>query len=323
MRDLITKEETKELFNKKIRPQLSSIETERKKIHEEMSKKRKKNLIIAAILFIVALKLNHGREILNIIMGIAAFIIYQEFSMFQKLVQPFRKNFKEKIIAQLFTGLIGPCKFSVESFVTRKEFDESQVINKPYNAFYGEDLLEGNFQKMKFKFSEVRALKVTKTKKGPKTEVQFAGLFFSFNLPFDSCQKTLILHDYAEKTIGRLLGRIIQKQSSRPDYELVQLESVNFEKEFAVYSNDQVQSRKWLTPVVLENLISFKKKYKDSIGISIQDKKLYVAISSKKNHFEPKMDNQCISMNDVQEIYDIFLLVRDLLEDFEIPQKAA
>lgn len=323
MKDLITKEEAKQLFEKKIKPLLGPIERERQRVVDRLASERNKIIFLAAAVNLLVLWSARSEDYfhsLSIVL-ISAFTYY--FFRYQKIIKPFRQKFKDKVLVQIFQGMIGPCQFSMEGFISRTDFDESRIINNSYNSYGGEDLLEGKFQNMNFKFSELSVSEIRKKGKRTETKVRFNGLFFAFKLPFNTYHNTLILQDKEEKYIGKLIGRALQKFSERQGYQLVQLESLAFEKEYAVYTNDQIKCRVLLKPTVMESLVSFKKRHKDSINISLRGENLYLAINSFKNHFEPNIHKECINMNEIREIYDIFLLVRDLLEDFEITAKAA
>ena len=54
--------------------------------------------------------------------------------------------------------------------------------------------------------------------------------------------------DVAEKLLGNFLGNLVQKYNFPQSGKLVKLENVKFEKEFAVYGTDQIESRFVLTP---------------------------------------------------------------------------
>jgi hypothetical protein len=323
LKNLITKEEAKQLFETKIRPMLSPIERQRLKIYSEL---KMKTLQIAAITTIAAIIIYNKVQDDSIVdfyfFLITLAVTYYCFSI-NKIIKPYRKNFKQKILLQIFQGMIGPCKFTMEQYISEADFNESRISNQSYNRYHGEDFLEGEFLGQKFKFSELYVTEVKKNGKNTSTYIRFKGLFFIFKLPKDTKQNTLILKDDEEGFLGKMLGRTLQKAVSRKGYELVQLESISFEKEFCVYSNDQIKTRVLLKPSVLENLVQFKKKYKDIVEISIRGEHLYLAVHSSKNHFEPNITKESINMSEIREIYDLFLLTRDLLESIDVTEEAA
>ena len=302
---------------------LGPIESERKQVIKDL-KVRKKNILIAAIFAILsAPKIFSGEMLIKVLMGIAIGSAILYFFSYQKIMRPYKKRFKQKIIHEIFKGMIGPCKFSVQELIPRFVFEDSRIINKPYNQYSGEDYLEGSFENINFRFSELLVQEIVKKGKNSETKTRFRGLFFVFKLPFHTKQRTLILKDKDENLFGRMIGRSLQKISEREGYKLVQLESLSFEREFTVYSDDQIRCRILLNPKTMENLVNFKKKHKDNINISIKDNTMYLAINSMRNYFEPNIDKQCISMNDVQEIYDIFLLISDLFDDLKLKDEVA
>jgi hypothetical protein len=70
----------------------------------------------------------------------------------------------------------------------------------------------------------------------------------------------------------------------------------------------------------MEGLTSFKKKYKRELEISIRANKLFVAIASDNDHFEPNYFGEVVSLKEIREIYDLILLIRDLQEELELDQ---
>ena len=68
-----------------------------------------------------------------------------------------------------------------------------------------------------------------------------------FNKNFNG--HTVVLPDTAEKILGKF-GQSLQSMSSRG--ELVKLEDPEFEKEFCVYGDDQVEARYILSPALMK-----------------------------------------------------------------------
>ncbi len=316
-RDAVTKEEIKTFFQRKIKPKLANLEIEKKSV---LRKLFFLHTFIAAISgYLISVNDTEMSVKLIIPVGIALSLFGQKL-----VVSGFRKRFKSEVIKDLFQVLIKDCVYRPDDKINVTNFKDSQLVISAFNEFHGEDFVSGKIGDMKVEFSEIHAIHARTDSKGRKQETTiFSGLFYVFTLNVDLKQNTLILKDQAESLLGRNLGRFIQKKSSRPGYELVQLESVEFEKKFVVYSNDQIKSRVLLKPTVLENLISFKKKFREPIEVSIRGNKLYVGIQTTKNHFEPKLLGEVINFKEIREIYDLVQLVRDLQEDLDLESLAA
>lgn len=313
MRDLITKEEIKQVFAKKIKPRIASLEVDRAETV--------KNLwLYCGGLSVVLLVISFSFfvDALQMAIPVSASII---FFLGKMITAKFTKRFKREVIKEVFTALIPGCDYRPQSKVNQQTYDASNLCNSSYDTYEGEDHVRGKIGDMAIEFSEIRLTKRTKTSKNNSSQrTVYQGIFFSFTLPKDLRQNTLILADQAEKMLGRNVGRFLQKNMGRSGYELVQVESVEFEKHYVVYSNDQVKSRVLLKPMVLENLNDFRKKNKQIIDVSICGKMLYLSMKTDKNHFEPKLWGELVSFKDIREIYDLVMLVRDLQEDLELDQ---
>lgn len=88
----------------------------------------------------------------------------------------------------------------------------------------------------------------------------FSGIWFiaDFNKHFHS--RTRVVPDTAERLFGKSLGRWMQNAGSRG--KLVELESPEFERMFAVYSDAQQDARYVLSPALLDRLTTLGRKYR-------------------------------------------------------------
>lgn len=313
MRDLITKEEIRQVFAKKIKPRIASLEVDRAETV--------KNLWfycggLSVVLLVISF--SFFIDAIHVAIPFSAVII---FGLSKIITAKFTRRFKREVIKEVFTALIPGSEYLPVSMVRQKTYDMSNLCNTIYDTYEGEDHVRGKIGEMELEFSEIRLIKKTKRSKGGTTHgTVYQGLFFAFTLPIDLRQNTLILADQAEKMLGRNVGRFLQKNMSRDGYELVQVESVEFERHYVVYSDNQIKSRVLLKPMVLENLNDFRKKNKQMIDVSIRGNMLYLCMKTNKNHFEPRLWGELVSFKDIREIYDLMMLVRDLQEDLELDQ---
>lgn len=312
MRDLITKEEIKQVFAKKIKPKIPGLEAVR-------SATIKKIFIYcgsSSVILLYIIFSNFERAV-PFCLGIAGIIVGM---IFKFITMKFVAQYKSEVIKEVFSALIPGSSYRPEGSIKEQTFLNSRIFDQSYDDFEGEDLVKGTLGDLGVEFSEIIVSEDVKTKNGSKKVTVYQGLFFAFTLPKDLRQNTLILEDSAEKSFGRGVGRFLQKVSARKGYELVQVESVEFEKHYVVYSSDQITSRVLLKPMVLDNLTNFKKKNKKLVDVSIRGKMLYLCIKTHQNHFEPNLFGELVNLRDITEIYDLVMLVRDIYEDLELDQ---
>ncbi len=126
--------------------------------------------------------------------------------------------------------------------------------------------------------------------------------------------QTLVLPDTAEKLFG-FLGKKFQSWNFTRE-QVVHMENADFEKEFVVYSNDQVEARYILSTSMIQRILDLKKKYNTKVYLSFINSKVFVAIYSDQNLFEPKF-KESISNSDYirtfySELCDCLSIVDDL-----------
>ena len=329
---MVTKEEVKNFFQKNIKPKLVGLESTRKIVLRNLFIFH--SIVAFLTFFVVFLTFfasksfpDSERDFFLMIKFILPIGIFIDTLGHKIIVIGYRQQFKSEVIKELFGVLIEDCVYEPNGVVSSDFFKDSKLVTDDFNKYSGEDFVKGSIGDIEVEFSEICAIHESKTSEGHthegRKDTVFEGLFYVFSLKVDLKQNTLILNDVAESFFGKIIGRFLQKKTYRPGYQLVQLESVEFEKKFVVYSDDQVKSRVLLKPSVLENLTSFKSKYRESIEVSIRGNKLYIGIESTRNHFEPKLFGEVVSFHEIREIYDLIQLVRDLQEDLELESVAA
>lgn len=154
--------------------------------------------------------------------------------------------------------------------IPEHEFRLSRLYREP-DRYKSEDLITGMLGETAIRFSEVHAEYRQRNSKGKNNYYDiFHGVYFiaDFNKQFLS--STIIMPDNAEPLLGDF-GRNLQKlgtQLSGNSRELVHLEDPEFERLFAVYSNDQVEARYLLTPSLMQRLIEFRNRSGSSFRIS-------------------------------------------------------
>ena len=169
-------------------------------------------------------------------------------------------------------------------------------------------------------FSEVVARHKTTSGTGSKRQTHyttiFKGIFFvaDFNKHFKT--HTIVLPDTAEKLFGKF-GQSLQSMNKTRG-ELIKLEDPEFEKEFCVYGDDQVEARYILTPALVRSILEFKKKWNTKIYLSFVDSKVYIAISLKKNLFETRLFKSIVDYTFIEENVKYLILLIGIVEDLNL-----
>ena len=144
------------------------------------------------------------------------------------------------------------------------------------DKYSGNDLIFGQIEGVRVKFSDVEAISIKEDWQGNKTHrVLFAGLLFVADFPkrlkavTQICSGTDDFRDYGGKR--------------------ARMDDAEFERYFRVYATDQIEARYALTPSLMENLKLLKTRFHRPINIVLTGDKICIAIRTGRDNFEPDL----------------------------------
>jgi len=254
-------------------PLLSELEEKRKGIVKKLQ-------ITASILILIILGavLFFKPPAVGLLqLGIAGAVIFS--IVYSYLVRGYKKEFKKNIIGSLISVFGEGFYYDPDSFVDQQKFQNSELFGK-YDFYKGEDYVKGMLEGVEFEFSDLSVQREVIDPKGnAEIENVFKGAFFvsGFNKKING--KVFVYPDGSEKILGRFAG-FFQKSSKG---ELVKMDSPEFEREFVVYSTDQVLARYVLSTSLMQKILEFKKAVNKPLYFSFKDKNMYTAISGIDN----------------------------------------
>ena len=144
------------------------------------------------------------------------------------------------------------------------------------DKYSGNDLIFGQIEGVRVKFSDVEAISIKEDLRGNKTHrVLFAGLLFVADFPkrlkgvTQICSGTDDFKDYGGKR--------------------ARMDDAEFERYFRVYATDQIEARYALTPSLMESLKLLKMRFHRPINIVLIGDKICMAIRTGRDNFEPDL----------------------------------
>lgn len=140
-----------------------------------------------------------------------------------------------------------------------------------------EDGFIGTYNGKTVAFEEVKLTKGSDKSK----RVVFKGLLMAMDAPKVAEAPVLLRRDAGNKLFRFMSERKLFGM------EKVELEDVHFEKEFDVYSTDQIKSRTILTPRFMERLKGISRHYNAPVTAAFYEEKVFIAVHTNKNFFEP------------------------------------
>lgn len=140
----------------------------------------------------------------------------------------------------------------------------------------------------------------------------FRGVFveIDMNKKFEGHTFILEKDDYRNKAAAKLQG-----------YELVKLEDPEFERQYAVYSQSQIESRYILTPSFMERIKAIKDTYKAKyVRVSFKDEKIVVAIHTGRDMFK-MAGTKNMTKETFLQLFNEIVSVLALVETLKLNQK--
>jgi hypothetical protein len=226
-------------------------------------------------------------------LGIALLIIG---AVYTSKATEWRNTFKYRVMTRLVKLFHPSLNYYPHRAIAEQEYHLSMLFhNSPDpDRYRGEDYIEGVIDKTDIRLSELHTeyRQVTYDSKGRRREhwvTIFRGLFISADFHKHFHGVTLVLPDTEQSWLGgfgQWLQSISAKLGNQPG-ELVKMEDPEFERLFKVFSTDQVEARYILTPNMIRRIVEFRNRTKSQVRLSFIASRVFVAISTYHNYFEP------------------------------------
>ncbi|WP_200762916.1 DUF3137 domain-containing protein [Nitrosophilus alvini] len=302
---------------------LKELEKRREKIAGKL--KRVIYIIIAVsvvIIFSIYI-LNENRiddRLINISISLIAVAagIYAYF--YKRYTKNYNENFKEKIIKKLIHFIDPSLRYEKRAYVPKNYFLTSALFRQTPDRYGGNDFVNGKIGKTEIMFSDLHAeYKTTDSKGRTHYHTIFQGLFFVADFNKKLMGKTVVLPDTAQKLFG-FAGTFLQS-INRSKGELVKLDDPAFEKEFVVYSSDQIEARYILTHSLMKRVLDFKRKRKAPLYLSFVGNKIFIAIDYRKDLFEPAVFSSLLDFETAKEYVENLQLAVSVVEDLNLNRR--
>ncbi len=218
-------------------------------------------------------------------------------------------EFKQRYVAKELEKIFPNSKYYYDYGFSEEEMIYSRLL-KNQDRFYSEDMVEGEFDGVKFRCSDVKQQDVRGTGKDRRTVTVFGGRVYEFDF-FKNFRYNLL---------------ILQPGQFRPfeGYNKIKMESINFNSELKVYAKDDHEAFYIITPQFMEKLLVLDRKYQDKISFSFKNSKLYIGIDNREDSFDIKpfvpvsnhlLDSYISEFDDMKEFIHLLTLNSKLFKD--------
>ena len=249
---------------------LQSLEDERAALQKAV---KKANIVAAVVgLGVGALVARFWDEVApGVFFGISVYGIVGALLTASKR-RNFRSNFKSRIVASIAKSF--GLSYDESDGLGTDDFFE--IYDCYINEQSSEDMMSGEVQGVRVRFSDFYAAEKVRTKNGTRTDVKFQGVLFVADF-----HKRL----NCEVRVCHKNSRNLRKCGQRAN-----MDDVKFEEFFDVYTTDQVGARYALTPLLMQRLTEVYLRLGSQINAVLREDKIYVAIETWRDNFEPRID---------------------------------
>jgi len=314
---MTTIKKLEEFYYGDLKATLNSIEKERKNSINRMMKSLFKCTVIFLLIGLVVVLITGESKYLMVVFGFYCMFAQGTYGA---AASDYNNNFKESIINPLVKSIDESLVYSKGEHISQEDFVKSELLKVP-DSVSGDDYVSGEIEGVKIEFSDSKAQtkSIDKDKK-VKYSTYFKGFFIksSFNRSFQG--KTFVLPETSLSTFGSFFGNWIQSMKTNKG-ELVKMDNDQFEREFVVYSSDQVEARYILTPIMMERLLDFKKKSIHPIYISFIDDCIHIIIDNNKNNFEATLFRSILDYDIAFEYILNIHLASSLINNLKLNEK--
>ncbi len=205
-------------------------------------------------------------------------------------IKEISNEFKDMFVKDELEARIPGSTFDYHKGIDSSVVSSSHLV-KLHERYKTEDLITGSIEDVKFRCADVHVQDVRRSGKRTTVVTTFQGRFYEFDFPKNFKSNVFLL----------------QPGQFRPfsGFKKMKLESIKFNSEFKIYSNNEHDTFYILTPQLMERLLKLDSKYRDKIGFSFKNSKLFIAIDSRVDAFD------VMGLGDITS-YDIDLAVKEI-----------
>ena len=177
------------------------------------------------------------------------------------LTKEYAKSFKREIISPLIHFIDKNLVYRSEKFVSKKSYIASKIENREITDYSGDDFIYGNIDGVNIKLSELDVM----VRNGDETRLSLFGLFVEAEFPKHFKAHTLV-HS----------RRVINPSKPTSNYKKIEMDVPAFNKDFLVYSTNEIEARYILTPLLMEKILTYTKEMSYPTSLSFVDGKIYI-----------------------------------------------
>lgn len=223
------------------------------------------------------------------------------------IAKEFENDIKKKVMPQLLSSL-KTIRWIQEKAITDSFINQSELFTV-YNRRYDDDHFIGKYKNVAIEICETELGYYTRCGKNSSYSVRFKGVLVCLK-PDRTYKGTVLI-----KKQGLL--------NTKPKgLEQINLEDIEFEKQFNVYSDDQIEARYVLTTAFMERFKNLAFAFKaNKIEASIKNQGILIGLTVKHDLFKvAKLYKPICDYAQFKQMAEEFASILELIEELKMDQ---
>jgi energy-coupling factor transporter transmembrane protein EcfT len=219
------------------------------------------------------------------------------------IVQKYRNTFKISVIPLLLKQFGN--KITYSQLGLEENYASRTGMFGHFTKYSSEDTVNGKIDDVNFKCSDVKLGYYSGSGKHRRYVPVCHGQLYIFD--FNKQFKT---------------NTIIRERNGKPSSNLskIELENVQFNNQFNIYSNNQHDTFYILTPHFMEKLLLLESKHAGDLFMAFYNNQLYLGIHNNKDRFEPPLFEPITNNTIAAQLSDL-KIIKNLIEELRLNEK--
>jgi hypothetical protein len=283
----IEKNEEDEIFLQKNKDRLQRLEIARRKKLVIYLKRKKIGIPAAVVMtpitgYIDYLLLMFQRGSDESLAGLTFLMMSGIYWWVTQPKRQYAKTYKKEFLPDI-AKLFGNINYKADGKIDMHFLKPSKIIPN-HDEYIAEDYFLGEYKGIELEFSEIK-LKKEKGRPRRKYDLTDATVFSGLAILLTIKNKRFYGHTILEKNKSALSEWLREKSTG---LERAEMSDPEFEAVFDAYTNDQVEARYLIDPIMIEKLNGLYFEYNGKqMTVAFFDKQMLIMVSSDYNHFEP------------------------------------
>ena len=244
----------------------------------------RKQLICIGLFILLAILIGVFSRVYTLIFGFFVIGIVLSTFITNKDIKAFKTKYKDGVVLESLNKICTDVKFDMNKGMDKSIIAGTNMMDMG-DVYHSNDLVEGKYKNINFEMSDIHIERESTDSDGNThyyTIFRGQWYIFDFNKTFKAnvqvCSKNF-------NTAKR--GSLFSKKEEK--YKKVELEDIDFNKNYKVYAQNELDAFYILTPNTMEKIKTVTNEIKGSLLFCFIDNKLHIALNNHKDFFEASL----------------------------------